>query len=325
MNAKRPMPQHFNQKFQSIRHKKITSNPSVRKNKSHPEPQEQEWHQTSPEKHHNRRPWKNASQILRENYFQAIILYLAISVSILNCHQQNLFSQFKQIRNLLTSDCLGGLWNFLVSQRMQACIPRCQVHTQRPLWELHLRRHLHYHTWHRQHSGQHDEEASLLSHTSPPDQMSLFPSFARKMDSANNYYLMLLTSELKSHRGMCHQKSLGCIPPSPNPSSKRAHSRFYLGKVRLKVWEIYQGKVIKRSWVVLKINNIYYTHQTIKNEGRINTLSDIQVSKQRTTPSTFLRNLLKEILPIQGCKPRKIKTQDLGNRHPSQMRQRESP
>lgn len=94
------------------------------------------------------------------------LLYPAISVSSLNFQQQNLYISWSNKRfidlRLLAWVVYGIFW------WARVCRLECHVASPhpRPLWELHLRRHTCYHTWHRPHSWQHEKK--LHSWATPP-------------------------------------------------------------------------------------------------------------------------------------------------------------
>lgn len=96
----------------------------------------------------------------------------------------------------------------------------------------------------------------------------------QKMDCANSRSLSLLASELRTS---LQESRLHTF--FSHPSSKRAHSRLNLGKMRLKMWETYQGKDDKRSWVAPKINHIYHASHTSKCENRRNIFQTFKSQK----------------------------------------------
>lgn len=105
MNAQRPTPRPFKQTFQTVSDKKNSLKLSQGKNKSYPEPQEQEWYQPSQQKHQDQKTMEGCFANSRGKLFLSYSCTISV-INILDCQQPNLYCQFKQI-NLLTSHCVG--------------------------------------------------------------------------------------------------------------------------------------------------------------------------------------------------------------------------
>lgn len=100
----------------------------------------------------------------------------------------------------------------------------------------HLVQTLQHHSW-QQWRGR---SANEPSHSYGAD-VSVSTVYQKKKKKGNSHSLLLLTSELKLHKCVSLE-GFRLHSSFPNPTSHREHSGFCLGKVRLKMWDIYQGK-----------------------------------------------------------------------------------